>query len=167
MRLSLFSLPCPAAIDEAVELDAGGSHYPPVRFNRRSKSETVLTCLMIHFLFFIFSSTAICASQVKQGAENMIQQYSNGPTRDKKLLAEAQQMLADSKAKIEYIKMRIMKVKQSQEEDRGGSESRTKGSDEPSRIDPPFAIFSPLGPPFNPNPVEHDSEGRETILSRV
>ena len=66
-------------------------------------------------------------AQVKQGGENMIQQYSNGPTRDKKLLAEAQQMLADSKAKIEYIKMRIMKVKQSQEEDRGGSESRAKG----------------------------------------
>ena len=56
----------------------------------------------------------------------MIQQYSNGPTRDKKLLAEAQQMLYDSKAKIEYIKMRIMKVKQVQEEDRG-SEARTKG----------------------------------------
>ena len=139
MRLSIF-LAYPAAIDEAVELDAGGSHYPPVRFNRRSRSETVLTCLMIHFFFFFFlisfwfparlwPSIAICASQVKQGAENMIQQYSNGPTRDKKLLAEAQQMLADSKAKIEYIKMRIMKVKQSQEEDRGGSESRTKGSD--------------------------------------
>jgi len=54
--------------------------------------------------------------KVKQGAENMIQQYSNGPTRDKKLLAEAQQMLADSRNKIEYIKMRIMKVKQVQEE---------------------------------------------------
>jgi hypothetical protein len=52
MRLSI-SLPYPAAIDEAVKLDAGGSHYPPVRFNRRSKSETVLTCLMIHFLIFI------------------------------------------------------------------------------------------------------------------
>lgn len=54
--------------------------------------------------------------KVKQGAENMIQQYSNGPTRDKKLLAEAQQMLTDSRNKIEYIKMRIMKVKQVQEE---------------------------------------------------
>ena len=56
----------------------------------------------------------------------MIEQYSNGPTRDKKLLAEAQQMLADSKAKIEYIKMRIMKVKQVHEEDKG-SENRSKG----------------------------------------
>ena len=66
--------------------------------------------------------------KVKQGAENMIQQYSNGPTRDKKLLAEAQQMLADSKAKIEYIKMRIMKVKQVQSEEMDG-----KGSADGSR----------------------------------
>lgn len=51
--------------------------------------------------------------KVKQGAENMIQSYSNG--RDKKLLADAQQMLQDSKAKIEYLKMRIIKAKQSQE----------------------------------------------------
>lgn len=58
--------------------------------------------------------------KVKQGAENMIQMYSNGPTRDKKLLAEAQQMLADSRAKIEYIKMRIMKVKQAQSEQMDG-----------------------------------------------
>lgn len=58
--------------------------------------------------------------KVKQGAENMIQMYSGGPTRDKKLLAEAQQMLADSRAKIEYIKMRIMKVKQAQCEELEG-----------------------------------------------
>lgn len=67
--------------------------------------------------------------KVKQGAENMIQQYCNGPTRDKKLLAEAQQMLADSKAKIEYIKMRIMKVKQVQSEEMDG-----KGSADGSRV---------------------------------
>lgn len=54
--------------------------------------------------------------KVKAGAENMIQMYSTGPMRDKKLLAEAQQMLADSKAKIEYIKMRRMKAKQHQTE---------------------------------------------------
>ncbi|XP_054290402.1 serine/threonine-protein kinase N-like [Macrosteles quadrilineatus] len=50
--------------------------------------------------------------KVKQGAENMIQSLTSGHTRDKKLLAEAQQMLADSRAKIEYLRMRIMKVKQ-------------------------------------------------------
>ena len=59
---------------------------------------------LFYNLYFLF--------QVKAGSENMIQMYSSGPMRDKKLLGEAQQMLADSRAKIEYIKMRIMKVKQ-------------------------------------------------------
>lgn len=49
--------------------------------------------------------------QVKNGAENMIQMYSSGSSKDKKLSAEAQQMLADSKAKIEYIRMMINKVR--------------------------------------------------------
>ncbi|XP_042896261.1 serine/threonine-protein kinase N2 isoform X2 [Parasteatoda tepidariorum] len=49
--------------------------------------------------------------KVKIGAENMIAMYSSGSSKDKKLLAEAQQMLADSKAKIEYIRMMINKVK--------------------------------------------------------
>lgn len=48
--------------------------------------------------------------------------------RDKKLLAEAQQMLADSKAKIEYIKMRRMKVKQSQTENGLDAEGKPKGN---------------------------------------
>ncbi|ENN73596.1 hypothetical protein YQE_09843, partial [Dendroctonus ponderosae] len=46
--------------------------------------------------------------KVKQGAENMIQ--SIGTSRDKKLLLEAQQMLQDSRKKIEYLKMKITKV---------------------------------------------------------
>jgi Hr1 repeat len=49
---------------------------------------------------------------VKQGAENMIESFSKGNSKDKKMLAEAQQMLADSKAKIEYLKMRMAKMKQ-------------------------------------------------------
>lgn len=50
--------------------------------------------------------------KVKQGAENMIQSITGGRSlsKDKKLLAEAQQMLQDSKSKIEYLKMRILKV---------------------------------------------------------
>ncbi|KAK9500342.1 hypothetical protein O3M35_001623 [Rhynocoris fuscipes] len=36
----------------------------------------------------------------------------SGHSRDKKLMGEAQQMLQDSKAKIEYLKMRIVKVRQ-------------------------------------------------------
>ncbi|KAJ8877694.1 hypothetical protein PR048_022149 [Dryococelus australis] len=53
--------------------------------------------------------------QVKQGAENMIQSLTSGHSRDKKLLAEAQQMLLDSKAKIEFLKLRILKVKQTRQ----------------------------------------------------
>ena len=47
----------------------------------------------------------------------MIQSLQSSHSRDKKLLAaEAQQMLSDSKAKIEFLKMRIMKAKQSKEQ---------------------------------------------------
>ncbi|XP_050325851.1 serine/threonine-protein kinase N isoform X6 [Bactrocera neohumeralis] len=54
--------------------------------------------------------------KVKNGAENMIQSLASGHHgRDKKLLAEAQQMLADSKAKIEFLRLRILKVKQNKE----------------------------------------------------
>uniref|UniRef100_A0A8C3VCH7 Serine/threonine-protein kinase N3 n=1 Tax=Catharus ustulatus TaxID=91951 RepID=A0A8C3VCH7_CATUS len=46
--------------------------------------------------------------KVKQGAENMIQMYST--SKERKLLATAQQMLQDSKTKIEIIRMHIVKV---------------------------------------------------------
>ncbi|XP_077288323.1 serine/threonine-protein kinase N [Arctopsyche grandis] len=59
--------------------------------------------------------------KVKQGAENMMQSISAGHQRDKKLLAEAHQMLQDSKAKIEYLKLRILKIKQGSHEHEGGS----------------------------------------------
>lgn len=55
--------------------------------------------------------------KVKNGAENMIQSLQSGHYgRDKKLLAEAQQMLTDSKAKIEFLRLRILKVKQNKEQ---------------------------------------------------
>eukprot|EP00106_Octopus_bimaculoides_P000172 XP_014767614.1 PREDICTED: serine/threonine-protein kinase N2-like [Octopus bimaculoides] len=50
--------------------------------------------------------------KVKQGAENMITMYSTGSSRDKKLLAEAQQMLSDAKFKIEIIRMQTLKAAQ-------------------------------------------------------
>uniref|UniRef100_A0A8C2A796 protein kinase C n=1 Tax=Cyprinus carpio TaxID=7962 RepID=A0A8C2A796_CYPCA len=53
--------------------------------------------------------------KVKQGAENMIQMYSNGSSKDRKLLAAAQQMLQDSKTKIEFIRMQILKASQTSE----------------------------------------------------
>lgn len=49
---------------------------------------------------------------MKQGAENMIAMYSTGSSRDKKLLAEAQQMLGDAKTKIEIIRMQMLKASQ-------------------------------------------------------
>jgi hypothetical protein len=53
---------------------------------------------------------------VKNGTENMIQSISqSNQSRDKKLLAEAYTMLDDSKAKIEFLKLKILKVKQNRE----------------------------------------------------
>ncbi|XP_011863131.1 PREDICTED: serine/threonine-protein kinase N isoform X2 [Vollenhovia emeryi] len=57
--------------------------------------------------------------KVKQGAENMIQSLTSGH-RDKKLLQEAQQMLDDSRAKIEFLRMRIMKVRQARQQQKRG-----------------------------------------------
>ena len=48
--------------------------------------------------------------KVRQGAENMIQMYSS--SKDKKMLAEAQQMLDDSKVKIDFLKMAILRDQQ-------------------------------------------------------
>ncbi|RXN19544.1 serine threonine- kinase N1-like isoform X3 [Labeo rohita] len=53
--------------------------------------------------------------KVKQGAENMIPIYANGVTKDKKLLQSAQQMLQDSKTKIDIIRMQIRKAMQATE----------------------------------------------------
>ena len=42
----------------------------------------------------------------------MIAMYSQGSFRDKKMLAEAQQMLGDAKTKIEIIRMQMLKANQ-------------------------------------------------------
>uniref|UniRef100_A0A8C9TJF9 protein kinase C n=1 Tax=Scleropages formosus TaxID=113540 RepID=A0A8C9TJF9_SCLFO len=55
--------------------------------------------------------------KVKQGAENMIPIYANGATKDKKLLQAAQQMLQDSKTKIDIIRMQIRKAAQAEDND--------------------------------------------------
>ncbi|XP_004932509.1 serine/threonine-protein kinase N [Bombyx mori] len=68
--------------------------------------------------------------KVKQGAENMIQSISNSnQSRDKKLLAEAHQMLADSKVKIEYLKLRISKLTKQQKGDTAGANGDGRNSD--------------------------------------
>ncbi|KAM6972323.1 serine/threonine-protein kinase N1 isoform 2-T2 [Aplochiton taeniatus] len=53
--------------------------------------------------------------KVKQGAENMIPIYANGSTKDKKMMQTAQQMLQDSKTKIDIIRMQIRKAIQATE----------------------------------------------------
>uniref|UniRef100_A0A3Q4ATY8 protein kinase C n=1 Tax=Mola mola TaxID=94237 RepID=A0A3Q4ATY8_MOLML len=58
--------------------------------------------------------------KVKQGAENMIPIYASGGTKDKKLLQTAQQMLQDSKTKIDIIRMQIRKAMQATEQSEDG-----------------------------------------------
>ncbi|XP_062243988.1 serine/threonine-protein kinase N1 isoform X2 [Platichthys flesus] len=53
--------------------------------------------------------------KVKQGVENMIPIYANGSTKDKKMLQTAQQMLQDSKTKIDIIRMQVRKAVQATE----------------------------------------------------
>jgi protein kinase N len=80
------------------------SYYPPVYTFRHIP---LFVCLRSIGFFFYF--------QVKQGAENMIQSLTSGHSRDKKLLQEAQQMLADSRVKIEFLKLRILKIRQNKQ----------------------------------------------------
>lgn len=73
--------------------------------------------------------------KVKNGAENMIQSVTSGHHgRDKKLLAEAQQMLADSKTKIEFLKLRIRKVKQT----RTSNKMSFENGDNPRQLEAPL-----------------------------
>ncbi|XP_074141001.1 serine/threonine-protein kinase N3 isoform X3 [Sminthopsis crassicaudata] len=48
--------------------------------------------------------------KVKQGAENMTNTYANGSPKERRLLSAAQQMLRDSKVKIELLRMQIGKL---------------------------------------------------------
>lgn len=69
--------------------------------------------------------------KVKNGTENMIQSISqNYQSRDKKLLAEAYTMLDDSKAKIEFLKLKILKVKQNRQMNRTSTENGELRSNE-------------------------------------
>lgn len=73
-------------------------------------------------------------TKVKNGAENMIQSISSGHHgRDKKLLAEAHQMLADSKAKIEFLRLRILKVRQNKLNSKATSSEENGGEAGKSR----------------------------------
>ncbi|TNM92502.1 hypothetical protein fugu_019514 [Takifugu bimaculatus] len=65
-------------------------------------------------------------TKVKQGADNMIQTYTNGSIKDRKLLSIAQQMLQDSRTKIELLRMQIVKVGQARNGGSGGSDGQTE-----------------------------------------
>ncbi|XP_076614145.1 serine/threonine-protein kinase N2 isoform X1 [Chaetodon auriga] len=60
-------------------------------------------------------------TKVKQGADNMIQTYTNSSVKDRKMLSTAQQMWQDSRTKIELLRMQIVKVSQARDEERDGS----------------------------------------------
>lgn len=71
----------------------------------------------------------------------MIQSITAGPTsKDKKLLAEAHQMLQDSKTKIEYLKMRILKLKNTLNSKQHGSLNDLSSNGESTQrdLDPPL-----------------------------
>ncbi|KAM8872393.1 serine/threonine-protein kinase N2 [Synchiropus picturatus] len=59
-------------------------------------------------------------TKVKQGAENIIQTYNNSSVKDRKMLSTAQQMLQDSRTKIELLRMQIIKVSQARSGERDG-----------------------------------------------
>uniref|UniRef100_A0A8C2Z9J2 protein kinase C n=1 Tax=Cyclopterus lumpus TaxID=8103 RepID=A0A8C2Z9J2_CYCLU len=54
-------------------------------------------------------------TKVKQGAENMIQTCNNSSVKDRKMMTSAQQMLQDSRTKIELLRMQIIKVSQARD----------------------------------------------------
>ncbi|KAM6901998.1 serine/threonine-protein kinase N2 [Lycodopsis pacificus] len=60
-------------------------------------------------------------TKVKQGAENMIQTYSNSSVKDRKMMTTAQQMLQDSRTKIELLRMQIIKVSQARDGEQEGA----------------------------------------------
>ena len=76
--------------------------------------------------------------RVKTGAENMIRLYSNSKSRqDRKLLNEAQQMLGDSKMKMEVLRMRLLRAQSlvsAQSPSRHVEDGKTKVSSPGDRI---------------------------------
>ncbi|CAL1568134.1 unnamed protein product [Knipowitschia caucasica] len=60
-------------------------------------------------------------TKVKQGAENIIHTYHYSAVKDRKMLLTAQQMLQDSRTKIELLRMQIVKVTQAKDDERDGS----------------------------------------------
>ena len=53
-------------------------------------------------------------SKVKHGTENMLQMLQAKDNKSKKMIADAEQMLEDSKIKIDVIKMNILRERQNE-----------------------------------------------------
>uniref|UniRef100_A0A8C7II41 protein kinase C n=1 Tax=Oncorhynchus kisutch TaxID=8019 RepID=A0A8C7II41_ONCKI len=68
-------------------------------------------------------------TKVKQGAENIIQTYVSSSVKDRKMLSMAQQMLQDSRTKIELLRMQIVKVTQAREGEREATETDGRPSE--------------------------------------
>ncbi|KAL7838206.1 hypothetical protein AOLI_G00266100 [Acnodon oligacanthus] len=67
--------------------------------------------------------------KVKQGAENIIHTYANSSVKDRKMLSTAQQMLQDSRTKIELLRMQIVKVTQAREGEREATDQDGRASE--------------------------------------
>uniref|UniRef100_A0AAQ5Y7B9 protein kinase C n=1 Tax=Amphiprion ocellaris TaxID=80972 RepID=A0AAQ5Y7B9_AMPOC len=74
-----------------------------------------------HFRVRTLKKQLTMESKVKQGADNMIQTYTNSSVKDRKMLSLAQQMLQDSRTKMELLRMQIIKVSQARDEERDGT----------------------------------------------
>ncbi|TRY83612.1 hypothetical protein DNTS_022095 [Danionella cerebrum] len=74
--------------------------------------------------------------KVKQGAENIIQTYASSSVKDRKMLSTAQQMLQDSRTKIELLRMQIVKVTQARE----GERETTQHEGRPSETISPLEL---------------------------
>ena len=96
-------------------------HDSPASLDRAPESLTPYEQQLLHL-----QKQLDIESKVKQGADNMIAEYSSSHAKDKKLLSEAQQMSADSKAKIEYLRMRLKKLRAQGNSNESGS---TAGSE--------------------------------------
>ncbi|XP_007255867.3 serine/threonine-protein kinase N2 isoform X1 [Astyanax mexicanus] len=67
--------------------------------------------------------------KVKQGAENIMQTYASRSVKDRKMLSTAQQMLQDSRTKIELLRMQIVKVTQAREGEREATDQDGRSSE--------------------------------------
>lgn len=73
--------------------------------------------------------------KVKDGAENMIRMYANSKgNKDRKIYNEAQQMLLDSKTKIEVLRMKILRVKGQVATDKSSEEAKANISTPEGRV---------------------------------